>query len=257
MAEGYLFIDEAKVNRHIINHDIGDEDSDSSSSSSEDSGYICVVDVLSASLGILNGKTKYKKFLIRNQPLPQEKTYTFTTTKDNQTKAVVKILIGEDEKEDVDFDARTHILVNKFTLRGLPKRKKGELIIEVNMRINERGILNVTATYQEKGSKIQESCQINTKETFSKDEMAEAIKFNQELILRKENDFRYQQLLNDLKSRISTYESKGGKNVEQWNRQYDSFMKNQPKTNSEYNNAFNNIQMTIDSLDAKIKSLDH
>jgi len=82
-----------------------------------------------------------------NIPIFYEKIYE--TTQDYQT--YIKILIFEGEKKYTRYN---HIL-GKLEITGIPKKKKGEVKIEVTFFIDVNGILTITAYEKSTGQSIQ------------------------------------------------------------------------------------------------------
>ncbi|MBV9929095.1 MAG: Hsp70 family protein [Acidobacteria bacterium] len=107
---------------------------------------IVVQDVASHSLGVKalsSDRSKYVNSIIipRFTPIPCERTRTYATGEDNQSRVEIEILQGEDE------DARSpdvH-LIGKAGLRNLPPHKAGDLAIEVTLRYTADGVIEVVA----------------------------------------------------------------------------------------------------------------
>ena len=218
----------------------------------EDDGYIEIVDVQSTSIGILNGKTGFRKYIERNKPLPQKQTFTFRTTRDNQKRADIVVLIGEDD--EVDWDERTHVKIGKYTFSGLPPRPKGQVLINVTLSVDEKGILNVDATCTEAGSSNHIACTIDTTKIFDDKEKHDMILRQQEIFDNKVKIEKYRELLNDLQSAIAQFKSKHpDKTVEanSWETQYKAFSGNIPKP-AQIDEKIKQLQTTIDALKGKI-----
>jgi len=76
--------------------------------------------------------------------IPYSNTQTYSTTKDNQTKALIAIYKGEKK-----YANENHKL-GEFTMSNLIKKPKGEVIIDINFHIDVNGILTVTGTEKDK-----------------------------------------------------------------------------------------------------------
>jgi molecular chaperone DnaK (HSP70) len=71
--------------------------------------------------------------------LPQSHSATFTTSKDDQTKAMVSVVVGESHRGE------ENLCVGQLVLRDLPKRTKGALVVRVTVDIDVEGDISVTA----------------------------------------------------------------------------------------------------------------
>ena len=85
----------------------------------------------------------------RGQKIPFTNWETYHTIEDNQE--CVNAIIYEGEKKYTKYN---HILGN-LILSNLPKKKKGEVFINVTFFINVNGILTVTATEQSTGNTVE------------------------------------------------------------------------------------------------------
>ena len=103
---------------------------------------IILFDVTNLSIGIKLEGNIFHKMIPRSKPIPYNTKEIFYTVYDNQTSANIEIFEGE-IKNDCNLN---NFLLGKFMIYGLPKRKKGEVEIEVSIHIKENSILEVTAT---------------------------------------------------------------------------------------------------------------
>jgi molecular chaperone DnaK len=119
---------------------------------------IVVHDVASHSLGVKalssSDHQKYINSIIipRFTPIPCERTRTYATNEDNQSRVEIEVLQGEEE------DARSpeiH-LIGKAGLRNLPPHKAGELVIEVTLRYTADGVIEVVAKELQSGQMTRE-----------------------------------------------------------------------------------------------------
>ena len=108
---------------------------------------IILMDVTPFSLGIEGAGGTMTILYPRNVTIPAKKTQIFTTEQDDQVYYTVKIFEGENKlTKDNNF-------LGEIELRGLPKKPKGQLQIEVTFDIDANSILNVTAVEKTTGIK--------------------------------------------------------------------------------------------------------
>jgi len=114
-----------------------------------------LMDITPLSLGIQtenNSKDKKIKdrgllmsvIIKRGVTIPYSNTEEYSTTHDNQTKALIAIYEGE--KKYVNENHK----LGEVTMSNLTKKPKGEVIIDVNFHIDVNGILTVTGTEKDK-----------------------------------------------------------------------------------------------------------
>jgi molecular chaperone DnaK len=118
---------------------------------------IVVKDVASHSLGVKAlspDKNKYINSIIisRFTQIPCERTRTYATSEDNQSRVEIEVLQGEDEDP---HSPEVH-LIGKAGLRKLPPHKAGELVIEVTLRYNADGVIEVVAKELKSGQMTRE-----------------------------------------------------------------------------------------------------
>ncbi|MDN4593515.1 Hsp70 family protein [Polycladomyces subterraneus] len=73
--------------------------------------------------------------------MPCERTRTYVTGEDNQPRVEIEVLQGEDE----DPNSPNVQLIGKAGLRNLPPHKAGELVIEITLRNDADGVIEVVA----------------------------------------------------------------------------------------------------------------
>lgn len=138
-----------------------------------------VWDVTPLSLGI-RSKGGITEFLIkRNSKIPVVKSKRFRTTKDNQRFIRVEIVQGENKM------ASDNAYLGNFILDVKPA-PKGKVIVEITYKIDNNGILNVTATDKTTGNK--KSLTLDSPNQMTEDEVDEAIRIAEEN--RKNNEKR-------------------------------------------------------------------
>eukprot|EP01061_Rhynchopus_euleeides_P024839 TRINITY_DN3_c0_g4_i1.p2 TRINITY_DN3_c0_g4~~TRINITY_DN3_c0_g4_i1.p2 ORF type:complete len:670 (+),score=353.28 TRINITY_DN3_c0_g4_i1:72-2081(+) len=108
---------------------------------------VVIVDVISLSLGIETVGGIMLKVIPRNSIIPASKTQAVTTTTDNQPNILFQVYEGE---RAMTKDNR---LLGQFDLTGIKVAPKGVPQIEVQMDVDESGILQVQATDKDTGAK--------------------------------------------------------------------------------------------------------
>ncbi len=118
---------------------------------------IVVRDVASHSLGVKAYHKRRERYvnshiIPRATPLPCEMTRVYGTSEDNQSRVEIEVLQGEDE----DPQSINVQLIGKAGLRNLPPHKAGELVIEVTLRYDEDGVIEVIAKEMKGGAMSRE-----------------------------------------------------------------------------------------------------
>lgn len=108
---------------------------------------ITLVDVTPLSLGIEASGGVMSVIIPRNTTIPKEVTKVFSTKEDNQPSVTIKVFEGERVKTE------DNNLLGKFDLIGLPKGKKGHVQIPVTFKLDDNGILTVSAEEMTTGKK--------------------------------------------------------------------------------------------------------
>ncbi|MEZ3117892.1 Hsp70 family protein [Halobaculum sp. MBLA0147] len=101
---------------------------------------IVLVDNLALSIGVAEEGGVFKPIIESGKSYPTERTRVFTTASDNQTSVSIQVYQGEAEMVD------NNELLAQFRLTGIEPQPAGDPRIEVTMRIDHDGLLNVTAT---------------------------------------------------------------------------------------------------------------
>ena len=118
---------------------------------------LVVRDVAAHSLGVKALDPKQNKkinsiIIPRLTEVPCEKKRTYTTNKDNQQSVEIEILQGESE----DPNSPDVELVGKVTLNQLPSHKAGQLIIDVLLKYDVDGVIEVLAKELNSGVMVKE-----------------------------------------------------------------------------------------------------
>ena len=98
-----------------------------------------LLDVLPMAIGINKVDGTMHVLFAKNQPLPDYKTRTLTTSKDRQRSIMLRIYQGESHL------VSKNELLGTFVFSGLRQAPKGQVKIEVTFHIDSEGILNLTA----------------------------------------------------------------------------------------------------------------
>ena len=94
----------------------------------------------------------FGKLLKRSTRLPCSKIERFKTVKNNQKYVTIEIYEGEGDEKCKE----NNLFLGKFEISGLPKKKAGEVKIQVKFEIKDNSILEVTAWEENNKSNIIE-----------------------------------------------------------------------------------------------------
>jgi molecular chaperone DnaK len=98
-----------------------------------------LLDVNPASLGVQTAGGYTERLLDKNAPIPIERTRTFSTAHDHQTRVVIDCCRGEARKYTENEP------LGQLVLDPLPARPRGTVKIDVTFRVDTDGILHVHA----------------------------------------------------------------------------------------------------------------
>ena len=111
-------------------------------------GGIGVGKINSLTLSLVTNETDSEPLIPKNTPLPAEATIKTYTMYDNQTSASIQIVEGESI-----FAEENHSL-KRITLHDLPRRPKRQVTIQVTLKVDENGIMDLSAMELSTGSEI-------------------------------------------------------------------------------------------------------
>lgn len=100
---------------------------------------ITLMDVTPLSLGIELASGKMSTVIRRNTTIPYSHTRVYKNNEDYQTKAIVEVFEGEDKY------TKNNRLLGRFTLPGLPPKRRGEVQIPISFTVDANGVLEVVA----------------------------------------------------------------------------------------------------------------
>ena len=110
---------------------------------------LTLLDVLPMPIGINRVDGTMHVLFKKNQPLPDYKTRTLTTSKDNQRSIMLRLYQGESKRVDENE------LLGTFVFSGIRPAPKGKVQIEVTFHIDSEGILNLTARDKATGQTVE------------------------------------------------------------------------------------------------------
>ena len=124
----------ATIHAYNIIHEDDEDDED---------GSIILCDAAPHSRGLEVQGQKLEPLIRQNDAIPTSVTKQFTTTYDNQDK--VNIIVFEGEHFENTSHPDNHFM-GQFLIEDLPRKKKGEVKIDVNFTLDQESLLHVTAT---------------------------------------------------------------------------------------------------------------
>lgn len=130
------------------------------------SNEIVIVDATPLSLGIETKGGVMDVVIPRGTNIPVEECKIYSTAQDNQSTVTVKVFEGERAL------TKHNNLLGKFNLEGIPPMKKREPKIKVFFRVNEDGIMSVSAHEEKSGSENKIVIK-NERDRLTEEEIAE------------------------------------------------------------------------------------
>ncbi|MBN1206836.1 MAG: TIGR02266 family protein [Myxococcaceae bacterium] len=123
---------------------------------------VTLIDVLPMAIGVGLPGGRFKPVLERNAALPASKTYTLSTSRDNQAELEVSIFQGDSER------AGENEYLGTLKLAGLPRRSRGEVQVTITFEVSNESLLKVTARESSTGREVSS--------TFTTRDTPEAVK---------------------------------------------------------------------------------
>ncbi|CAJ1413240.1 unnamed protein product [Effrenium voratum] len=148
-----------------------------------------LIDVTPLSLGIQTAGGFMTTVLARNSPLPAENSMVFSTHKDNQEYATVKVFEGE------RLMAKNNHLLGSFQIKGISPAPRGVPQIQVSFKVDAGGLLAVEALDRTSGN----SEQLEVKEALSQDQIQEMLREAETFAKEDQRDFARAEALLALK----------------------------------------------------------
>ncbi len=118
---------------------------------------LTLLDVLPMPIGINKVDGTMHVLFQKNQPLPDYKTRTLTTSKANQRSIMLRLYQGESTM------VAENELLGTFVFSGIRPAPKGKVQIEVTFHIDSEGILNLTARDKATGQTVESTLKLGKK----------------------------------------------------------------------------------------------
>lgn len=134
----------------------------------QSSDDVTLLDVLPMPIGINKVDGSMHVLFQKNQPLPDYKTRTLTTSKDNQRSIMLRIYQGE---AAVCADNE---LLGTFVFNNIRAAPKGKVQIEVTFHIDSEGILNLTARDKQTGQTVESTLKLGKSNEGDKEDKSSA-----------------------------------------------------------------------------------
>ncbi len=115
---------------------------------------VTLLDVLPMPIGINKVDGTMHVLFQKNQPLPDYKTRTLTTSKDNQRSIMLRIYQGESRL------VAENELLGTFVFSGIRPAERGQVQIEVTFHIDSEGILNLSARDKATGQTVESTLKL-------------------------------------------------------------------------------------------------
>ena len=157
-------------------------------------GPITVGTINSLTLSVVVNEKESDPLIPKNTPLPAEVTKEYKTMRDNQTSVNIQIVEGE------SILAKENHTLHSFTLRGLPPRPKGEVPIEVKLKVDSNGIIGLSARELSNNNKL--STTFDSSNRMSREEIKKAGLDTQDLIRDYDEKIKQKNIINDAEEAI-------------------------------------------------------
>lgn len=150
----------------------------------KDTEDILLIDSTPLTLGIETSGEISTPLIPRGTTIPAKKTESFSTYKDDQPTATIKVLEGE------RYYSEENHLLGSFQLENLPKGRRGSVKINVTYDINADNILNVNAEVENEEGLNKSLTITNDKNRLSDEEIE---KMKQDAEKYKKDDEKYRE----------------------------------------------------------------
>ncbi len=115
-----------------------------------------LLDVLAMAIGIETAEGKLHHLFKRNESVPNQRQFTFTTHKDNQKDLIMKLFQGDQEATN------ENAALGEFTFSGLRQSTAGSVRVEVVFNVSSEGILSLEARDLDTGNQMQQTVRFGT-----------------------------------------------------------------------------------------------
>ena len=203
---------------------------------------VLLLDVTPLSLGIETLGGVCTKLVESNTTIPVDKSQVFSTAADNQTSVEIHILQGERSM------AVNNKSLGRFHLDGIPSAPRGVPQIEVTFKLNQDGILDVSA--KDKATSKEQSIRIEASSGLSDEEIE---KMKEDAKKHEEEDAKLKEVI-DLHNQADQLVYQTDKQLEEFKEKLDE------ETISSLNSAKEKLAESnkgedIDSIKADIEAL--
>jgi molecular chaperone DnaK len=108
-----------------------------------------LLDVIPMAIGIENARGELHEIFKRNEPVPNLKQLTFTTSVDDQQDLMMRIYQGDRREK-----ARENQLLGEFTFSGIRLGTAGSVRVQVSFNLSQDGILTMSAKDRDTGTEM-------------------------------------------------------------------------------------------------------
>ena len=115
-----------------------------------------LLDVIPMAIGIEDARGQMYEIFKRNEPVPNVKTLSFTTSQDDQADLQMRIFQGDSQV------ARTNELLGEFTFSGIRLAKAGDVRVEVAFNLSQDGILSMSAKDRDTGVEMKTTVKLSS-----------------------------------------------------------------------------------------------
>jgi molecular chaperone DnaK (HSP70) len=159
-----------RLNRQLASAQAASEQAQSRLDEAEEHGRarkVELIDVTSHALGIASARDLFSIVIAKNTRIPAEQVRTFTTQQDGQTEVEIRVHQGPYARASENHG------LGSFILEGITATRRMEPKIDVAFRIDENGILAVTA--RDSATRREQGIRIESPLALRQDEAAELV----------------------------------------------------------------------------------